>query len=60
MYRYRIIEFSAEGFIVSTTEFICADDLAALQRARTLLKRLRMEIWQANRLVATLEPSLRN
>ncbi|MBS7534833.1 hypothetical protein KHC28_14315 [Ancylobacter sonchi] len=44
-----------EGMISSTLEVDCADDLAAVQRARFLQKRLRMEIWQGNRLVTALD-----
>jgi hypothetical protein len=52
---YRLFFLTAENHIINHLEYLCGDDLDALDKARGLAINHSIEIWQAKRRVALVK-----
>jgi hypothetical protein len=53
MQEYRAYLKGHDGHIQSRIDLLCADDTAAKERARELVDRHDIELWQRDRMIAT-------
>jgi hypothetical protein len=61
MPEYRVLTVDNEGHTWGPQfNFTCDDDEQAIDRARQLKRRLAVEVWQAERLVAKIEWCIRH
>jgi hypothetical protein len=54
MQEYRAYLIGRDGHLVHRVDMLCADDDAAKERAQLLVDIHTVELWQGDRLVATL------